>query len=436
MDYGTMIRNAREELGLYLKDLAQENLSFNLLSNIEKGKTKLTKQKALMLYKSILEHSWGKKVFPELSFDELLEESEEYMALKQTHEFCWSLKEKNSVISEEEYIKSKEVAAKKNIGMLTYFIHSEVVRLLPEEMSYEKLSTYHEILDFLRWSDISENIEKFKSNLLESIPYSYKHNKLETTIKYYTILLEAETKYNFRVDSKTYFNLAILTKREKQYNASLRYLNKYKNSTSYLSLADEAEVKIIKASLLANTGEVEKALDIYLSLSERLNGQGQEYLEASCYGNSIHRIFKHEVKSRIDLIPKYLEKLIEILETVETAESLNVSMYSMYSNIAQGYFLIDNYNTAKSYFVKALKCSSNDRNKLVILSEAIALYAKLDELEFIIDKMDKLELNSLNKDDKNLLYEMIIEILYMKNESELNIDSNKLNDIYKRGKEI
>lgn len=434
MNYGIMIKNARVELGLYLRELSEENLSFNLLSNIEKGKTKLTKQKGLMLYKRILEYSWEKNIFPEINFDELLKDTVEYTIIRKANKHCLFLKKKinfGETLKRDEYLKSIEIANDKNIGLLSYFIYSMLIELLPEEMGLEKLNTCHDILDFLRWFNLSEHIDKFKSNLEKSIPYSYQYNKIQLTIKYYNILLAAQKKYHYRVDFNSYFNLAILNKREKLYDISLYYLKEYLKSKPILDLEEEAEVKIIEASLLSNMGNVDDALVLYSKLSKRLSGQGIEYLEALCYGNSIHRIFKHKIEEKTEMVTYYLKKLDSIIKKVI---DLNIPMDSMYSNIAQGNFLIGNYILSKEYFLKSLECTVSDRNKLVVLEEALALFTKLDEVDLITSKLYELELSSLQIKDMNILYEMIIKIMYLEREQNINVNLDRLKEIFMRRK--
>ena len=93
MEYNYIIKEAREKLGIYKRDLAGENLSKNLLSNIEAGKTNLTPQKALMLYRRFLEISLKKEIFIEVDFDELLYNNDEYNRLKEANSICKMLKD-------------------------------------------------------------------------------------------------------------------------------------------------------------------------------------------------------------------------------------------------------------------------------------------------------------------------------------------------------
>lgn len=431
MDYGIMIRNARETLGLYQRDLSQDKFSSNLLSNIEKGKTNLTKQKAMMLYTKILEFSWKKNIFPELNFDELMENDVEYVTLRRAHHLCIGLKDKirlKECIDAKEYIFLKDFAHNEKIGMLSYYLYRLIVQSLAEDMTSEKLETYHDILDFLRWENLGDNTEEFRSNLEASIPYSYVENKIGQTLTYYYILLEAQKKYNYRVDSNTYYNLVIFNKREKNYDESYKFLNKYLKSKSYLSLEEEAEIKILEASLMSNIGKNDESLKLYSDLSKRLVGENLENLEVLCYSNSIYRICKHNLSGNKNTVIEYLDKINDILDKVLD----HVSLRSLYSNMAQGYCLIDSLAISKEYFLKALENTDNCRSDLIVLEEALSLFVKLNELDFIVDRLYILDLASLQLDETLMLYEMIIRLTYLNNSNDISIDIKKLERIFMR----
>ena len=104
----------------------------------------------------------------------------------------------------------------------------------------------------------------------------------------------------------------------------------------------------------------------------------------------------------------------------------------MYSNLAQGYFLLDDYTLSKEYFMKALENAENDRNKLIIMIEAFDLFKALNELDFIVDNLYELDTSNLQLDDMNVLYRMIIKIMHLMNESDVNINSKKRNEIFVR----
>ena len=145
-----------------------------------------------------------------------------------------------------------------------------------------------------------------------------------------------------------------------------------------------------------------------------------EYLSAGGRGPSCSGFLFLEVP---------LSKLDDIFEKVNKNKILT---WSMYSNLAQGYFLLDDYTLSKEYFMKALENAENDRNKLIIMIEAFDLFKALNELDFIVDNLYELDTSNLQLDDMNVLYRMIIKIMHLMNESDVNINSKKRNEIFVR----
>jgi len=425
-----MIRNAREELGLYLKDLSEQNLSFNLLSNIEKNKTKLTKQKAIMLYKRILVYSWDKKIFPEVEFDEVLKDSEEYKLLRHTHKVCNTLQrriEEKDVLTKEELRMYRELASDERLGGLSYHLYTFISQLIPEDWTTDRLNVYHETLDFLKWYNFEDNIEKFRHVLSKTLKLSSDLNRLIETIRYYEIMIEAMEIHWFKVDINAYFNLSVCCKRVGDYEKSLKYIKLYRQLKPNLLLKDSAEIILMEAIAHSNLGQFDTSLDLYKELGQRLEDEGLEELEAICYANSLHTIYNNQLTDKVDLVNDYLKKLIALEEIEE--DGFNDQIYS---SIGQGYNLIYQYVNSYVYFKKALASAERDTDKLDVIGEAFDTYQRLDKVKELFDLIASIDAGVLSVEDVNLLYHILIEMLLLDDDKRAGIDDAVIKGILKK----
>lgn len=397
MNYGAMIRNAREELSLYLRDLSQENLSFNLLSNIEKGKTKLTKQKALMLYKTILKYSWEKKIFPEINFDLILEDNAEYLVLKRAHEYCSELLirfNSDEEMSIEQYDLAKDLAIVKEVNFFSYYIYYLSANLLPSNKLNEKYEAYCKALDYLYWSDISENIYKFKSCLEESITIAYKLSNHKTLVKYYELLLDAQKKYSYRIDSTIYYNLALFNNILGESNIALKYLNKYIDYNIDCSFVDDLDSMILKASILGKLSNFDEAIKLNIKILDKLRGNGLEYQESICLSNNIYWCTLIDSDDCKIMISNNIKRLQEIFEIIADKRKSNDGLYL---NIGLGYSSLGNLSGASEYIKKALDTVPNDKRRVVVLEDAFDVLIKLEEFETLLKVFEDIAVKDLEE---------------------------------------
>ena len=77
MSYGQMIRTDRKKLGFNQLNLANDNISRTLISEIEKSNMSLITTKALLIYKKVINESDLVNIERDVNFDGVLKDNVE-----------------------------------------------------------------------------------------------------------------------------------------------------------------------------------------------------------------------------------------------------------------------------------------------------------------------------------------------------------------------
>lgn len=412
LKYGSMIKKTREQLCLYLRDVSCDNLSVNILSDIEKDKVRLQKSKALLIYKQMLKYSWKKEILIDLEFDELLSESKEYVILKEANTLLKKMYfaiENNTFFNEEILDDVKHYGKQQCAGILRFYLYYFATKVVSFESRRFKMNTYFSALDVLKWEDLESYICEFRVCCEEVTSLCYDFDKVDVLQDYYMVLLDGEKRYCYRVEPNTYYNLSLLLKNSRHYTLALNYLNEYEKAKTYYTLEDKGEIAIMRASMLSDMGRLKEAFDIYEEWIERLHSNGLLRLEFICYLNFIHRVYKYKVKEKYTMVKIYTEKAEMLLERIQD-ELMNKE--SIYSNIGQGYTVIGDYDNATRNFLNALRYIKNDARLLVILDEGYEAFVANKSYKYYIETLYSVDYSRLSLHDKNLFQKIFIKLSY------------------------
>ncbi|MCH4891255.1 helix-turn-helix transcriptional regulator [Acidaminobacter sp. JC074] len=408
MDQGMMIRKARKQLKLSLKDFSEDNLSYSLLSTIEKGKTTLTRQKALMLYKKFIYFSWEKKVFPEADFEDLLTDNQEYLLLKKAHELCFTLDQSSDKICLEAAKDNIYAAREIELSLLSYYIIKYTSDAIEDSYYKQKLNYYYESLDYLKKTINSRNIFEYQATLSLCVDLAYRCERVQGLIDKYEELIAITENLSLKVHPNVYYNISLFYKRIRNFELSLKYLELYKGSLSYLSLREHAEIKLIEASLLSETGHLDKAIMTLDRLSNDVHDQGLESLELLSYVNYLNKVYVSYAFRDIDLIRSKICKAESLIENKHYEEK---KFDMICSNISHGLIMINELEKAESYLKLALENSMSTRNSLVIIDESLDFLIDLDRTVFLFDILHDIKVNELDMYLSNKYYKIIIRLL-------------------------
>ena len=118
-------------------------------------------------------------------------------------------------------------ARKDKIGILRFYLLYYSAKLLNGKYREEKLKTYFDALDYLRWSKLSSYIDLYKMCLDEVKILAFREVKYVELAKYYEVLLDVQIEYCPKVDNNIYYNLATIYNVLENFDKSYKYLDIY-----------------------------------------------------------------------------------------------------------------------------------------------------------------------------------------------------------------
>ena len=413
MYLGERVKNAREALGLYQKDLATINLSRNLLSNIELNKTVLTPAKALILFKKIIDQSWIKDIHIDIHFDELLTENEEYQRLKKADATCKELHyieqlDKEKIIQYFDETIYYDVLRTSNNGILdcyiTYYLAEIFVKI--EKLSKAQ-SYYFKALDYLVNYRIIDFIQQYTKCLYKVIRISLKQDQQSELLKYFKYLEFMYDSSYLEVPAKIYYNLALYSDMNNESQQAIKYLNIYIGKID--DPIDIVDAEIMQAIIYTTSNNVSKGISVYKKLLEQPHVTNDAKKMTLCISNIIY----NTVHYNLSITPKSLVKYIDDLNDLTSKNPANPRQYRYFSSIAQGYYYLGELNKAHRYYSDSFNSIENDydfHKVLTVIDESLDLFMKLEKIDELITRLLNIKYEKLNPPDIPLLFYLISKI--------------------------
>lgn len=423
MNYGESIKEAREQLGLYQKDLSNEYLSRNLLSNIELGKTKLVPVKALIIYKKCLEVAIDKQLPFNLNFDALLQDNQEYRDLQEAYSMYDTLTSMLQTYNDNKSLAKTDIqnyisfAKEKNIGMLRYFILEicgDLYGIFDDKIPQCK--AYFSALGYLKWHRPKVVIEYFRKCYLKVQMPAYKLGKIENLIHYLWILIDFQTEVYQEVNPNNYFNLGLFYKINGDFDQGTLYIDQYLSTAINLKKSTLIDCNILKASMLSEAGHCLDACNLYNHLLVTYTEDEFNYQKSICHSNTINCIVKNHV---IDQNLRVSKSINELLILHDDVIDQTLSLNRLYSNIGQGYAYLENYSEAKLFFLKAYETIDLDpghTNLVEFLTESYETYIALDDVDTLINNIIKIDYISISEKNRNAFMLLLLKLqMYLYN---------------------
>lgn len=416
MYYGKSIKEARLKLGIYQKDIANENLSKNLLSNIEKNKTNLTPQKGIMIYKRILEVSLDKQIYVEIEFDKLLHDNEEYNQLNKTYAIAWDLIRVIQLDAHIDIIKSESILeylkATRN-GLLTYYAIYLTAIALDKIYTKERTEIMCYALDRIKVMNMDDVLHVYEKHLAENVNMLYIEGKFDKLIDFYEELLIAQKQLKNIVEGNTYYNLALFNSLVANHSKSLMYYELYEESVTDMSIDAKLDLINNRAIIYAETGFIRKAIDLYEIGAIKAKEDSLKLQESLFLSNIIYYIAKNKLEDTNDLFKLSLLRLNSVYNEILDKK---ISKNSLFLNLAVGHHYNNDLEMANYFFELAYLDASNEGRKVIILSDLYDFLKESNKLELISNRLDLINKEVLTRNELEKYYQLHIKLLQNKSE--------------------
>lgn len=391
-------------------DVADGRISRNSISDVENNKVRLVPSRALLIYEKLLNQACAKGIKIDLEFDEILRDNPKYQQLKYGYEIINELKQINSQggdISQFLVEKYRLYAIRNEIGILKVYILMGLYRLVDNDLD-TKVKLAFNALDFLKWQKFNSIYKTFDEILTLVIKSACKLNKYSELIHYYSFFEANAIDQGVVVPSRLYFNLGLFYKKRKEYLESYKYINRYIDFCSDLTLEDRIDTLIMLGNLSIKMEDIDRGIMHYEEVINSLGPTGDIVLKSFALSNLIYNVSIFSVEDKISDVEHYLNELDENIQILE--EKLeNISIVYLY--MAVGYEFIGNSKKSKKYKFLSLHSCANSKEIVFTLGELIENSEINSIKETFLEKLLSVDKYDLTEEYKLNFYELVFKVL-------------------------
>ncbi|WP_234122877.1 helix-turn-helix transcriptional regulator [Clostridium hydrogenum] len=403
MTDGEKIKNIRKKYNLKQDEISGEDITRNLISEIETNKANITKKTAEIIIKNLTEIGKKKGVKVTETVDYLTENQikqatkvlDDYIAelkalsiskdnsfigvLKDTEEFLinWDIKEKKIIIY--------ELAG-------DYFYNQAEI--------YKSISYYERALELTNKIELTENLLTLLRKL--SMVYGYIGNYSES-IKCCEFALNRFLGMSKENTIIFIYNSAVSYERSKNFTNALDMLNKAEQLIDESDIHKYFKVLTTKAVCLKNLGNYEEALEIYFKLIKIIESNNI-YMKLVTHINLINVYMK---LNETDNIINSLKIIINDLPHSDDVEYANI-----YFEVGLTYKYLGDLKNGENYCLKSLKLAKKQKDYFLvnkILSSLIDIYNTLNDCDKMEDIKD--EVFFLASNEEKLSQKLILKLV-------------------------
>lgn len=329
MKYGNDIKKARKILGLSQIDLSNDNISRNLISDIENDKINLVPSKALIIFKLMIEAATKQGTDINLNFDELLIKNENYIKLCEVFNIYRELIRSSNTLSTSILEEYRIMIQRHDIGLMKYYVFMKLYEVIPEKEFEFRTKVLIETLSFLKW-ELFDKIHLYFKNVLENVtPIANRLGKHSELIHYYKYYEENMVSSGYSIDPKFYYNLALFYKKIENYIESYNYIERTLLFDKALSIEQRADLLILKGNISVENKEFEDAIVTYKEVLKILKHNNYKIQESYALSNLIYCMTLN--KNEHILIKEYYIELRNLIPYIES-ERKNINV--LYRNLA------------------------------------------------------------------------------------------------------
>lgn len=411
--YGGLIKQTREQLHLFQKDLSDSGISRVYVSDLESGKTNPTPIKALKIYENFLFQSCLKSIPVKIEFDFLLKKSTLYWTLKNCYESILKLNSFHKGItnlSEKTIENYVSLYQHEDIKRLKYFFFINIAYSYLKIGNNEK--SYIFFVSALRlWQyDLKfENLRSYENSLNSFIKLCDSMNSTDYIVDFINCINYFKKDNNLNIDAISYYNLASIEQKRNNFDNALKHINKYIDNisaTEFIKL--KYNILILKSTILVDLKKYKTGISIIERLLETPeNLDNFCYLQGISY-SAIKFIINNNLQGYNELLNKSINNLLMIKKII------GVLPIDILIKIGELYYFRKNYSQSYEFYRQAIEANhqnnlSNQHFEIIISSSKT--YMKLNKGSELLRLMESVAVEKLTINESIKYYKLLSHIM-------------------------
>lgn len=435
---GEKVKKIRKVIGASQQDIAGNQITRNLISQIENCKTNLVLSTAEIICNNIkifMKNNVNNSIKNLEITPELLLEDKETQANRIAEEYLKELRMlkleehnntivKDKLVEIENFLKKWRVDFEKEVEI--YELMSSVLFKLDQPCeSVHKIQTAIDLA-------MKYNLYKYAVKLMitsSKMLYESGGSQLET-VRNINIALNLYNESNISSPDllkNIYFNLSVLYSELDMYDTSLEYLNKL-ISDFKLSIKEELDINLLKAICYEDTKQFKLAEKLYLEILDISLKHSYDITTSKIYNSigSLYRVMGDKENS-----VKYINISLNIKNDIEPQYYARTLYYAV-----DNFMEMDCYEHVQKYYNIALNYLEKIKNKNLYYKLIVKLYDYFDnkkKYEVVFNLLRKIEISIKTKiiTDKDVINLFFITSHKFKNDNKVKSD-----ELFEKGIEL
>jgi len=428
---GEKVKKIRKVIGASQQDIAGNQITRNLISQIENCKTNLVLSTAEIIcnnIKTFMKNNVNNSIKNLEITPELLLEDEETQANNIAEKYLKELRKlRISTQSEKFKIMVQDIEKFLEKWNVSYKLRVEIYEVISDV--YFNYNDYNKsILRLQNSLDITMRENDYENSLrimldLSKRVYINGGDTLQQLMTTHSALnLYTHNNLNNKdLLKRIYFNFALYYSEVNMHNNSIEFLDKLFKEFD-LSIKESLDIKLLKANCYEETGQYKLAEELYLNILD-LSLEKSSYTITSKVYNSLGSLYRLAGEYENSL--KYIDHSIKIKDNIDERNYAKTLYYAL-----ENYIEMDCEELVIKNYRSALNCLDKVRNNNLYYNLSIKLYDYFiikKEYENVFDLLRKVEISIkrkiiMNKDSVTLFFKASHEL--------------KSNELFEKGIEL
>lgn len=390
------IKAIRKFLKINQKELAGDKIDRSLISYIENGKVKLTRETAEILTQNLKRVIEDKKLDLKVDADYLLANEIQQVSylldtkIKKLKDFMGNdEKFKEELDNTENLLKDWDVAAKKAT------IYEIVGDYFYQKSHIDKSKIYYikSLENHVRVSN-QEKIAYVNTKLGRCAIKKQDYEEALHLNNYALSIMHSNNINNKELEKRTLFNNALALAQMEKYDSSLCMLNRLEILFNDLELSKKLDILILKGNIYINMGNFESGISTLQEVLSIANTVDNGNIIAMAYKNISVIYYK---QNNIEKSIEYEEKCLELKERISSD-----TVIANYISLSDKYLYLKRYDVCEKYLLKALKKSKilkESSTKIKIFKKLLGIYEVYDKSTVKNSILDEIYLFIKNNKD-------------------------------------